>query len=122
MSKSLLRYRTDAFRRQAGRCYYCTALMWMDDGVSFARKHELSSRAARWLRCTAEHLLARRDGGRDSRNNIVAACWHCNLRRHRGRKNVPTPDAYREQVRRRLARGSWHVPQVLRCGLVRLHE
>jgi hypothetical protein len=24
MSKSLLRSRADAFRRQAGRCYYCT--------------------------------------------------------------------------------------------------
>jgi hypothetical protein len=38
MSKSLSRYRTDAFRRQALRCGYCTVLMWMDDGVSFARK------------------------------------------------------------------------------------
>ena len=77
--------------RQAGGCYYCTVLMWIDDGVSFARKHELSSRVARWLRCTAEHLLARRDGGRDSRDNIVAACLVCNLRRHRGRTKAPTP-------------------------------
>ncbi len=122
MSKSLSRYRTDAFRRQAGRCCYCTVLMWMDDGVSFARKHELSSRVARWLRCTAEHLLARRDGGRDSRDNIVAACLVCNLRRHRGRTKAPTPDTYRTRVRHRLERGRWHSPQVLRRGLISLQE
>ena len=60
MNKSLSDLRIDAFVRQAERCYYCTVLMWIDDGVSFARKHGLSSRVARWLKCTAEHLLARR--------------------------------------------------------------
>ena len=93
MNKSLSDLRIDAFVRQAGRCYYCTVLMWIDDGVSFARKHGLSSRVGRWLKCTAEHLLARRDGGRDSRDNIVAACLFCNLRRHRGRTKAPTPRA-----------------------------
>jgi len=49
MRESLLRSRTDAFRRQAGRCYYCTVLMWSNDLASFARAHALSHRAARWL-------------------------------------------------------------------------
>ena len=122
MNKSLSDLRIDAFVRQAGRCYYCTVLMWIDDGVSFARKHGLSSRVARCLKCTAEHLLARRDGGRDSRDNIVAACLFCNLRRHRGRTKAPTPRAYRTRVRHRLERGRWHFPQVLRRGLIRLQE
>ncbi|MFD0320236.1 hypothetical protein [Lysobacter gummosus] len=33
--------------------------------------------------CIAEHLLARRDGGRNTRGNIAAACWLYNQRRHR---------------------------------------
>jgi hypothetical protein len=28
MGKSLMRFRLDAFRRQAGRCYYSSAPMW----------------------------------------------------------------------------------------------
>ncbi|WP_254782667.1 HNH endonuclease, partial [Lysobacter sp. yr284] len=32
-------------------------------------------------RCTAEHLIARHEGGRNRRENIAAACWLCNQRR-----------------------------------------
>ncbi|MDR6535601.1 HNH endonuclease [Variovorax soli] len=32
--------------------------------------------------CTAEHKIACQDGGKDTRANIVAACWHCNHQRH----------------------------------------
>jgi len=120
MTESLLRSRTDAFRRQAGRCYYCTVLMWSNDLASFARAHALSHRAARWLQSTAEHLQAKRDGGAASREDIVAACRFCNLMRHRGRKIAPTPEVFQQRVRRRLSRGGWHSLQVLKCGLVRL--
>jgi hypothetical protein len=113
MSKSLVRYRTDAFRRQAGRCYYCNVPMWDDDLDSFAREHTLSRRAARWLQCTAEHLHAKCDGGADSLENVVAACRLCNLRRHRDRRIAPTPDAFRRRITRRLSRGRWHFARVL---------
>jgi hypothetical protein len=96
--------------------------MWIDDLEAFARSNALTLRAARWLRCTAEHLKAKRDGGRDSRDNIVAACLLCNSRRHRGARIAPTPDAYCKRVRHRVARGHWHLPQVLRCGLISLQE
>ena len=122
MSNSLSRSRTAAFLRQAGRCYYCAVPMWDDDVAAFARQYGLSQRAARSLQCTAEHLHPKCDGGADSRDNIAAACWHCNRARHRGRKTAPSPDAYRQHVRRRLARGSWHLAQVLQCGLVQLRE
>jgi hypothetical protein len=92
--------------------------MWLDDGASFAVRHGLPQRISRWLQCTAEHLQARRDGGADSPNNIVAACHCCNLRRHRGRKIAPTPKAYQSTVRKRVARGRWHLPQVFQQGLV----
>ncbi|WP_222837553.1 HNH endonuclease [Lysobacter gummosus] len=35
-------------------------------------------------------MLARRDGGRNTRGNIAAACWLCNQRRRR-RKHPPVP-------------------------------
>jgi len=118
VAQSLSRIRSEAFRRQAGRCFYCNVLMWTDDCVAFAKRHGLSPRAARWLQCTAEHLRARQDGGRESRENIAAACWVCNHRRHAQRKVVPTPDAYRVRVRKRVSRKAWHPPQVFERGLI----
>ncbi|WP_282097584.1 HNH endonuclease [Luteibacter sp. SG786] len=61
------------------------------------------------LRCTAEHLTARQDGGRNMASNIAAACWICNARRHR-RKFPPPPAAYRAFVQQRLDKGKWHPP------------
>lgn len=118
MSKSLLRVRAEAFRRQDGRCCYCGILMWADDCVAFAERHGISVRLARWLQCTSEHLLARRDGGRDSCDNVAAACRWCNQRRY-ARKKPPVPEQYRRVVTARMARGRWHVTDVHRSGLVR---
>ncbi|MFT3807262.1 HNH endonuclease [Arenimonas sp.] len=81
--------------------------MWLDDLPIFATLYRLPSRQARQLQCTAEHLLARRDGGDDSPDNIAAACRFCNAHRHQ-RKSPPSPLRYRELVSKRLARGSWH--------------
>ncbi|MBJ2155250.1 HNH endonuclease [Variovorax sp. IB41] len=56
----LLRHR--ACQEQGGRCFYC--LLPMGRNV------------------TAEHLVARMDGGKDTRDNIVAAHQRCNESRH----------------------------------------
>lgn len=54
--------RRAACREQGGLCYYCLLPMRSD--------------------VTAEHLQARCDGGKDTRENIVAAHRLCNSRRH----------------------------------------
>jgi 5-methylcytosine-specific restriction endonuclease McrA len=103
---SIVRTRSIAYHRQAGRCFYCLAPMWIDDPSRFAEQHAITLDQASRLRCTAEHLRARRDGGDDSPENIVAACWHCNNARHR-RKLPLAPTAYRNTVRARMAKRKW---------------
>ncbi len=120
MTKSLSRFGSDAFRRQARRCYYGSVLMCTDDIMSFAQAHRLSPRAARWLQCTAEHLRARCDGGPDSPDNVVAACRYCNLRRHSRRAVARTPENYQRLVRKRVSRRRWNVPQVFEQGLIEM--
>ena len=110
--------RRQAFQRQHGRCFYCSVAMWLisphelpggtPDGAGYAR-----------LRCTAEHLVARSEGGGNSEGNIVAACLHCNGTRHK-RKTPPQPMAYRFDVLARVRRGAWHHAWVHRLGLVAL--
>jgi 5-methylcytosine-specific restriction endonuclease McrA len=82
--------------------------MWRSSIEQFSRLHGLTRGQARQFQCTAEHLLARQDGGGDERGNIVAACLVCNQRRHK-RKQPPEPDIYRGLVQRRLNRGQWHI-------------
>ena len=120
MGSPLARFRLDAFRRQAGRCYYCTAPMWLEDAKSFAQTHSITFRAARLLQCTAEHLHPRCEGGLDTPDNIVAACRYCNSKRHWRRKSAPSPTAYLRLVRSRLTQGRWHCHQIMACGLAPL--
>ncbi len=101
-----------AFDHQHGRCWYCGVHMWL---VSPAELPAATHAAAARLQCTAEHLLAQCDGGRDIASNIVAACAHCNRTRHK-RKSPPDPEAYRAEIRRRVARGKWHPAWVPRRG------
>ena len=111
---NLQHLRTGAFHAQQGRCCYCGLPMWNgtpDELVTLG----LRARTARPLRCTAEHLLAQCEGGKNTAGNIAAACWLCNTRRHK-RKSPPPPDAYRAFVQRRLARGKWHPPAVVRLA------
>ena len=108
MPSQLARLRSLAFVRQQGRCCYCDLPMWVDHPERFAQVHGITLAQAGWHQCTAEHLLPRQDGGPDSETNIAAACKWCNTRRHRGRKQPPTPDRYRKLVRKRLAHGRWH--------------
>lgn len=91
---------------QGGRCYYCDLPMWdpeMDPAVPEICQ---APPLRKYLRCTAEHLHPRSDGGADAPTNIVAACWYCNTRRHH-RKEPPSPDAHRARVRERMANGKW---------------
>jgi 5-methylcytosine-specific restriction endonuclease McrA len=118
MAKSLSKIRSEAFHRQAGRCYYCGVVMCADEPTAFATAYRLTLRLVKSLSCTAEHLVPKQDGGCNSVSNVAAACWLCNQRRHKQRKVAPTPDAYRALVRRRVARKRWHAPQVFERGLI----
>lgn len=83
--------------------------MWLDNPKAFARRHGLTRRQANSHRCTAEHLLARCEGGGDTPQNIAAACSLCNLRRHSRRPvgSAPSPQRYRAHVLRQVAKGRW---------------
>ncbi|WP_235872791.1 HNH endonuclease [Pseudoxanthomonas winnipegensis] len=62
----------------------------------------------RSFQCTAEHLVAQQDGGKDLPENVVAACFLCNVRRHRRKGQAPNPIPYKAHVQRRLVKGKWH--------------
>lgn len=108
MSKlSLIRNRK--FALQGGRCFYCGQPMWLspDDQSAFAATFGLSIKQSYHLRATAEHLQAKCDGGRDTAENVVAACLYCNMKRHQ-RAKPQMPGQYRAHVLKRLDRGRWH--------------
>ncbi|WP_397510245.1 MULTISPECIES: HNH endonuclease [Rhizobium] len=81
--------------------------MWQTDQRSFSARFRVTDRAASHFRCTAEHLQARCDGGRDTEENVVAACLHCNKNRHK-RKRPKDAVSYKNLVRSRMERGLWH--------------
>jgi 5-methylcytosine-specific restriction endonuclease McrA len=64
------------------------------------------------FQCTAEHVIARRDGGVEVRN-IVAACRHCNLTRHETENPLPA-EVYRERIRKDVAEARWYTTALLR--------
>ncbi|CAD1790680.1 MULTISPECIES: HNH endonuclease [Xanthomonas] len=105
-NKRLKSLRTNAFNAQSGRCYYCDWPMWLSSPSELG----LRPRSARSYQCTAEHLVAQQDGGLDIPENVVAACCFCNLRRHQRPTPAPSPEVYRVQVQRRVAKGKWHSP------------
>ncbi|MDH5274677.1 MAG: HNH endonuclease [Gammaproteobacteria bacterium] len=94
--------------------------VWGSCGFTFApaKANRVTLRLVRLLRCTAEHLRPKQDGGGDTFSNIAAACWLCNKRRHAQRKIAPTPETYRALVQRRVSRKRWHAPQVFERGLI----
>ncbi|WP_414635381.1 HNH endonuclease [Azospira sp.] len=81
--------------------------MWLADLAGFANSHNYSLAQARLLQCTAEHLRARQDGGKNSPGNIAAACWYCNTRRHK-RVHQLRPEEFRQHVVKRMRNGRWH--------------
>ena len=109
--KALKNLRRTKMLAQGGRCYYCDLPMW-DEPLD----HRLpvtcrSSRLPKTLRCTAEHLLPRSEGGANTAENIVAACLFCNNSRHR-RKEALSPEAHRAHVQQRMAAGRWLAAQI----------
>ncbi|MGY5941141.1 HNH endonuclease [Stenotrophomonas forensis] len=103
-SKTLKSLRARSFRVQNGGCYYCGVRMWSASPDELG----LRSRSARPFQCTAEHLVARQDGGKDTAENVVAACHRCNQRRHKRQAPAPSPHSYLCHVRKRMAKGTWH--------------
>lgn len=123
-SKSFVRSRARAFQEQGGRCHYCGSAMWrdhIDDPTAFAAKHQIPLAKVREFLCTGEHLIARQDGGDDSLANVVAACWHCNRRRHHHRpSNAPAPDAYKRRVQQLICKGRWLTALLMRASMCRV--
>lgn len=108
-SKQLRRLRQQAFENQNRSCFYCRYPIWDTDGCDFARVHGMPPRLAKYLKCTAEHLIARQESGQITPDNIVAACVWCNKMRHQGRQHkAPDPATYRSQVSRLILLGRWH--------------
>lgn len=112
MPNPIPKHRLAAHTHQQGRCYYCDLPMWLESPEELAVRYSLKPSALSGLRCTAEHLTARQDGGGNTRENIVAACLTCNSRRHRSAKPLG-PRKHRKKVRARLQVGKWH-PQALK--------
>ena len=119
MSKSITRIRARAYFRQKRCCYYCRCPMWLDDFLGFCSRNRLVPGLARALRCTAEHVIARQDGGTNHPSNIVAACLRCNAGRHARKLPLPADD-FMHHVRRRIEKGKWHSFDVLRAGVLKL--
>lgn len=103
---AISRRRREAAQAQSLICYYCGLPMWETDHVGFAQRHQLTVAQAALLRCTAEHVVARCDGGSDSRANIVAAHLYCNCKRHARRRGITSPN-YQEYVQARMRAGRW---------------
>lgn len=107
MSKSVLKHRSRSFQRQNGHCYYCGMPMWIAHSGIFAAKYKLKGGFIRRLQATAEHLNARQDGGKNSSDNIVAACHFCNTTRHK-RPEPLSAVAYKKHVVKRIRKSRWH--------------
>lgn len=103
--------RLKAFERQEHRCYYCGFLMWEEEPVSFALKHKITVQQAQRFRSTAEHLIARQDGGKDMAENIVSACLFCNQTRHR-LKPAPEPEMHKKGIIKQLVHHGWHPKKI----------
>lgn len=106
MSRSVIRARRAAFGRQKGLCCYCSSPMWQSHAKAFAAEHGLTRRQAREHRATAEHLVARKDGGK-VQDNIAAACLRCNQQRHAKPSAAPDAGRWREVVQAQIALGRW---------------
>jgi 5-methylcytosine-specific restriction endonuclease McrA len=77
-----------ACKAQGGQCFYCNQPMGRN--------------------VTAEHLVARMDGGGDTPGNIAAACRHCNAGRHAlFPGGAPDPETYQAFVLLMRASGQW---------------
>lgn len=109
-------FRLKAFERQGRRCCYCSVRMWLKSPSELDVPIP-SLKAADALRCTAEHLQPRSEGGRDVSDNVAAACSHCNQTRHKRKRPLAASD-FGTAVRKRIAARAWHPEWVHRGGLL----
>jgi len=109
-----MRVRNRQMRAQNGLCYYCEQPMWLQNINGFCNQYGISRDQAFALKCTAEHLVARQDGGLDTDENIVAACHFCNQARHESEK-AKTADNFMVHVREELNAGRWHGFRLVVC-------
>lgn len=112
--KKIQSLRLQAFQHQQGRCWYCHVQMWLRTPTELPG---LPPQGADLVRCTAEHLIAKCDEGRDEPDNIVAACARCNHGRHK-LKRPPPPSNYIAYVHSRMDQGNWHRRWVWTLGLI----
>jgi len=109
MAGNLKPFRRRAFTEQNGHCFYCVLPIWEANRETFAKENGVPLRLAGHLRSTAEHLVPRRDSGKNTQQNIVAACYWCNSRRHLGRpERAPDSQAYKRWVQAQVSAGKWH--------------
>lgn len=106
MPTTLIKSRQKAYQQQSGCCIYCYKPMWVEKLEDFAKKFKITKRQAKLYQCTAEHLLPRQDGGKDSLNNIAAACKYCNQQRHRSKLPLH-PEKYQRHVQKKVAQNRW---------------
>ncbi|RUW44826.1 hypothetical protein EOA36_30035 [Mesorhizobium sp. M8A.F.Ca.ET.021.01.1.1] len=106
-SNRLPKFRIAHAEKQNWRCFYCGFPMWNGDPSRPSDARQLSVRLLSRFLCTAEHLSPKMDGGKDRPENLVAACKFCNQTRHRMR-NVLSPAAYQQHVRKRILARKWH--------------
>ncbi|MEZ5586276.1 MAG: HNH endonuclease [Sedimenticolaceae bacterium] len=115
MPNPIVKHRQNAFNRQQGRCYYCGMPMWQRHPEEVAPLLGVKPRTVSGLQCTAEHLVARQDGGTNTKKNIAAACRTCNGRRHKATRPLSPPE-YRQKVQGRVKAGKWHPAPIRRLG------
>jgi len=60
--------RSDVFEKTNGKCQYC--------GKTLTYENRLRAGRAAW---EVEHMRPRAKGGADHLNNLVPACWECNM-------------------------------------------
>lgn len=60
--------RSEIFEKTNGKCHYC--------GKILSFENRLRSGRAAW---EVEHMRPRAKGGTDHLNNLVPACWECNI-------------------------------------------
>lgn len=104
-TSSIQSARNCACIRQGGCCYYC--------GLPMLPASTPHAKRLPGLRESAEHLVARKDGGSNAGSNIVGAHITCNQRRH-ARSRQLLPDAYQALVRSRVEKGRWFHESVLK--------
>ena len=109
-SNKLKNLKIQAARQQGWRCFYCRLPMWNGGPERYIAHYGISPGLAKRFQCTAEHVQARCDGGKDVASNIVAACRFCNAARHKAKRPADAV-THASMVRSRLAKGRWHPQQ-----------